>query len=100
MVSLDRSYSWDYMEAYDWEALEDFTWDRPGTGDPSIRTFRTIDDFEPRRTFLKLEQGLRFRRLYFEVYLNCDGTPATAPAQIFSITPMVGIKAKMTNGEN
>jgi hypothetical protein len=32
--------------------------------------------------------------------LNCDGTPATAPAQIFSITPMVGIKAKMTNGEN
>jgi hypothetical protein len=100
MVLLERLYSWDYMEAYDWDTLEGFTWDRPGTGDPSIRTIRNIDDFEPRRSFIKLEQGLRFRRLYFEVYLNCDGTPATAPAQIFSITPMVGIKAKMTNGEN
>ena len=101
MVGYERFYSWDYMEAYDWDFLEDeFDWDRPGTGDPSIGTVRNIDDFEPRRTFLKLEQGVRFRRVYFEVYLNCDGTPATAPAQIFSITPMVGIKAKMTNGEN
>ena len=99
VVGLERYYSWDYMETYDWDFLEaSFNWDRPGSGDPSISTAREITDFEPRRTFLKLEQGLRFRRLYFEVYLNCDGTPATAPAQIFSITPLVGIKAKMTNG--
>ena len=99
VVGLERQYSWDYMETYDWDFLQaSFNWDRPGSGDPSISTVRNINDFEPRRTFLKLEQGVRFRRVYFEVYLNCDGTPATAPAQMFSITPLVGIKAKMTNG--
>jgi hypothetical protein len=49
---------------------------------------------------LKLNHALRFRRIYFELYLNCDGTALTSPVQVFSITPMIGAKAKISKGAN
>lgn len=100
VVQLDSFVTWDQMELYTWDQLLSYPWDKPGTGDPAIITRETLPITEPRRSLLKLDHSLRFRRMYFEVYLDCDGTPTTAPAQIFSITPMVGIKAKMTNGAN
>ena len=99
-VLLNAFVTYEQMENYTWDELEAFTWDQPGTEDPAVVTRETLPGNKAARSLLKLDYGLRFRRIYFEVYLNCDGTPATAPAQVFSINPMVGIKAKMTNGAN
>jgi hypothetical protein len=49
---------------------------------------------------VKLNQALRFRRIYFELYLDCDGTAETSPVQIFSIIPMVGAKSKISKEAN
>lgn len=76
------------------------TWDRPKT--PGT-VESVIDDFPVgtlTRLVTKLDQSLRFRRIYFELYLTCDGTVTTSPVQVFSLTPMVGIKAKVARGAN
>ena len=52
------------------------------------------------RIVTKLDQSLRFRRIYFELYLTCDGTATTSPVQVFSIIPMVGVKRKISRGAN
>jgi hypothetical protein len=54
----------------------------------------------PIRLEAKLNQSLRFRRIYFELYLDCDGTASTSPVQVFSITPMIGVKAKIQKEAN
>jgi hypothetical protein len=76
------------------------TWDRPKTPG-AVET--VIDDFPLGnliRIETKLDQALRFRRIYFELYLTCDGTVTTSPVQVFSIIPMVGVKAKISKGAN
>jgi hypothetical protein len=88
--------SWDNLERFTWDELEDAVagWDNPA---PSPLNVTTVTQFTyplPERINLKLDHSLRFRRVYFELSMNCDGTPATAPTQIFSITPMIGVKAK------
>lgn len=91
---------WRQMDAFTWDQLEYGTWDTPINEAPPVESVREVPAGRPQRTLLKLKQGLRFRRIYFEVYLTCDGTQATAPTQIFSLTPMIGEKAKMTKGVN
>ena len=76
------------------------TWDKPKTPG-TIES--VIDDFPVgtlTRLVTKLDQSLRFRRIYFELYLTCDGTVSTSPVQVFSLTPMVGIKSKVAKGAN
>jgi len=76
---------------------EDDTWDSPASITPSVSTSFSTGYTYKQRLSLKLDHGLRFRRVYFELYLTCDGTVATSPAQIFSITPMIGVKAKTSD---
>jgi hypothetical protein len=104
-LSSDGAYDNNY---YTWDELSqenEFddrfgTWDRlktPGT----IET--VIEDFPQGqliRMETKLDNSLRFRRIYFELYLSCDGTAATSPVQVFSIIPMVGAKAKIAREAN
>lgn len=93
-VSLDfvgdtKFVAWDDPEA---------TWDNPT--DVEFRGVTTeIDNgfTSKQRNSLKLDNGVRFRRVYFELYLECDGTIVTSPAQIFSITPLIGMKAKSSD---
>jgi hypothetical protein len=76
------------------------TWDRPKTPG-TIES--VIDDFPVgtlTRLVTKLDQSLRFRRIYFELYLTNNGTVSTAPVQVFSLTPMVGVKSKVAKGAN
>ena len=88
--------TWDKLDQYTWDLLNGRSWDDLFSGAATVSTTQNVTSSVPERVALKMDQGLRFRRAYFELYLNCDGTAQTAPAQIFSITPMVGIKAKMT----
>jgi hypothetical protein len=76
------------------------TWDRPKTPG-SIES--VIDDFPLgtlTRLVTKLDHSLRFRRIYFELYLTCNGRATTSPVQVFSLTPMIGVKSKVARGAN
>lgn len=89
--------TWDTLSSSTWDTLSTRSWDRMSDENAVVQSVRSIGTAStPQRTSLKLDNSVRFRRIYFEVYLTCDGTAATAPAQIFSITPMIGVKAKMT----
>lgn len=90
--------TWDTASSTTWDNLNTRTWDRLSDADAVVTSTRTIGGDIAQRVLLKLDNALRFRRIYFEVYLNCDGTSSTAPAQIFTLTPMIGIKAKATQG--
>lgn len=77
------------------------TWDNLGLPSGGIATtVGTVAYGFPTRLEAKLNQSLRFRRIYFELYLTCDGTALTSPAQIFSITPLISAKARVANGAN
>ena len=94
-------YRWDEL-SYDGVGDVAFSnWDRPKT--PGT-VESVIDDFPvgatPLRMETKLDNALRFRRIYFELYLDCDGTASTSPVQVFSIIPMIGAKAKISKGAN
>jgi hypothetical protein len=97
-VSLGTSTqtSWDNLERFTWDELEDAVagWDNPAPSPLNVQTVASFTYPMPERINLKLDHSLRFRRVYFELSMDCDGTAATAPTQIFSITPMIGVKAK------
>lgn len=101
-VSLETNTqsTWDWLEEFDYDTLllTDTGWDNPAPFPFNVYTTRQFSWVRPERLNLKLEHALRFRRVYFELYINTDGTPATGPARIFSITPMIGVKAKISQG--
>jgi hypothetical protein len=93
--------TWDEL-SYDNIGDEFFgTWDNLAKPSGAVSTI--VDAFSPGavlRMEAKLNQSLRFRRIYFELYLDCDGTALTSPVQVFSITPMIGAKAKISKEAN
>lgn len=94
-------YTWDQLSREDILDDEYGTWDAIAKANGSIGTI--VDDFNQdalSRMEIKLNQSLRFRRIYFELYLECDGTADTSPVQVFSIIPMVGAKAKISKEAN
>lgn len=92
-------YNWDEL-SQDNVADETFrTWDEP----KQPGTIESVIDDIPaglNRIETKLDQALRFRRISFELYLTCDGTASTSPVQVFSIIPMIGVKAKIAKEAN
>lgn len=93
----DVENTWDQLEQNTWDYLEQQTWDNLFFRDAAVVTNQAISNiYKPQRVALKMDKSARFRRAYFELYLTCNGTEETAPAQIFSLTPMIGIKAKMS----
>jgi hypothetical protein len=63
-----------------------------------IPTFETEVDFPtatPVQTLIRAGQDNRFRRIYFEVFVETDGTVRSAPARIYSITPYIRIKGSV-----
>lgn len=92
----DLQNTWDQLDQYTWDYLESLTWDTLFFRDIAVTTTQTVTGDDPQRVALKMDKSARFRRAYFELYLNTSGTSETAPAQIFSLTPMIGVKAKMS----
>jgi hypothetical protein len=94
-------YTWDEF-SQDSEVDVDFkSWDALIEPENSAGTIvESSGQNKPVRLEAKLNQALRFRRIYFELYLACDGTAATSPVQVFSIIPMVGAKAKVSKEAN
>lgn len=99
----DTQFStWDELSLDEVGDTEYGTWDNLKETSGQIGTI--IDDFpaagRPIRLEAKMNQALRFRRIYFELYLECDGTAATSPVQVFSLIPMIGAKAKVSKEAN
>jgi len=94
-------YTWDAISIDSVTDTVYQTWDgvqRPING---VGTVVNVPNYlKPIRTEIKLNHALRFRRIYFELYLDCDGTASTSPVQVFSIIPMIGTKAKIAKGAN
>ena len=90
--------TWDHLATFTWDELVAAIdgWDNPAPFPFNVATVSTFTWKRPERLNLKLDHALRFRRVYFELDVTTDGTPSTAPAQIFSITPMIGAKAKIS----
>ena len=76
------------------------TWDNLKETSGQIATIIERESIKPVRMEVKLNHSLRFRRAYFELYLDCDGTASTSPVSIFSIIPMIGAKAKISKAAN
>jgi hypothetical protein len=94
-------YTWDQLSKDNISDTIYGTWDNIITPSGGIQT--VISDFPSntvQRLELKLNQSLRFRRIYFELYLECDGTAVSSPVQVYSMTPMIGVKAKVARGAN
>ena len=92
----DLQNTWDQLDQFTWDYLESLTWDTLFFRDIAVTTTQAVTGDGPQRVALKMDKSARFRRAYFELYLNTDGTSGTAPAQIFSLTPLIGVKAKMS----
>jgi hypothetical protein len=76
----------DQMEAYTFDQLDLGGWDAP-----IIATPKFIDNIEfpasaPVQALAKAKGAFRFLSIYYEATLATMGTPATAPARIFSLT--------------
>ncbi len=83
------SMSWDEASAYNWEDLQ--SWESllaaPGTTQTSVAT-----NSSARRRFLKYPKSLRFRQANFSISTHTDGTSATGPVRIFTLTGMAAEK--------
>lgn len=94
--------SWDDLSLDELGDTDFGTWDNLKESNGQIGTL--VDTIpttsKPLRIEVKLNQALRFRRIYFELYLDCDGSASTSPAQVFSIIPMIGAKAKIQKEAN
>ncbi len=94
--------TWDELSNDGLGDTQSGTWDNLKVASGQIAT--TVGSMpvtgKPSRVEVKLNQALRFRRIYFELYLDCDGTAATSPVQVFSIIPLIGAKAKIAKGAN
>ena len=91
--------TWDHLGTFTWDELEaaiEYGFDNPAPFPFNVQTVSTFNWKSPERLNLKLDHALRFRRVYFEIYITTDGTASTAPAQIFSLTPMIGTKAAIS----
>ena len=117
LLDSNTQITWDQLDRFFEPGLPRYTWDEFSKDSDLDVNFRSWDSLidpsnsagtivesagqaKPVRLEAKLNQALRFRRIYFELYLACDGTAATSPVQVFSIIPMVGAKAKVSKEAN
>lgn len=74
------------------------SWDNLTFKSPSVSTVRTNPSTFPTRPSYKFIKKLRFRRIYYEVAIDFDGSLATGPVHIFGLVSYVEVKQKTTKG--
>lgn len=77
--------------AKSWGELLGGTWQHPYLSDPSVVSeVQTMAG--PVRKFVKFFKKLRFRQVYFRVTFRTDGSGATAPVQVFTLSAYMAEK--------
>lgn len=89
--------TWDQLFAYNWDQLQ--TWDAPLSNPVTTQTVVATNS-AARRRFLKFPKSLRFRQVYFSLSTTTDGTDATGPVRIFTVTGMVAEKETVPDAVN
>lgn len=92
--------TWDAMDLVTWDTLDLGNWDNPLVVLPVITDNVPYPSNGPVAKLVRFIRAYRFLKVIFEVYLECDGTAATSPARIYSITPYLGIKANVSKKVN
>lgn len=77
---------WDELEDYTWDQLEEGTWDYPLRKDESVVTQIIYPALAPYRVNVTFQKDMRFRRCSFRTELTTDGTSATGPVRIISLS--------------
>lgn len=75
-----------------WGDLLNGTWGSPFVGSVDVVTDYDFDGLGPARKFVKFKKGLRFRQIYFRLEFECDGSIASAPVQVFTISARIAGK--------
>lgn len=82
---------WNDIRPYRWNSLSTSKWYAPLAIPVNVETDVSIATSVLRK-FVKLKKAMRFRQINFKVVLQGDGSPATGPARVFSLTAIVADK--------
>lgn len=93
-VSFNRKPTWGELVAQGitWGTLLSGTWGNLYSGDVSIVSDYDLEGLGSIRKFVKFRKGLRFRQIYFRLRFETDGSIASAPVQVFSLSAYVDSK--------
>lgn len=93
-VVFNRKPTWGELRAQGitWGTLLSGTWGNLYTGDVSIVSDYDLEGLGSVRKFVKFRKGLRFRQIYFRLRFETDGSIATAPVQVFTLSAYVDSK--------
>lgn len=87
------SVTWDQMALTTWDVLALGSWDNPLVPAPVYQTNVAFPTATPADTVVRLLQGFRFLRSYYQLSLTADGTTKTSPARIYAITLVLAVEA-------
>ena len=89
--------TWNDLDLHNWSDLDKGSWNNPVIVLPVYIDNVDFPTAAPTKAVVKVQSAFRFLSVFFEVFLACDGTAATAPVRIYSITPYIKIKANVSS---
>jgi hypothetical protein len=90
---------WSQLAAYTWAEMALFTWGQPGNTIPVVNDEADTAGSVARK-FIKFLKALRFRSMFFTVFMQTTGTTATGPVKLFTINPVIGLKQRVPKKVN
>lgn len=72
-----------------WGDLLNGTWGSPFAGSVDVVTEYDLAGLGSARKFVKFKKGLRFRQIYFRLEFETDGSIASAPVQVFTLSARI-----------
>jgi len=92
-IVLGYQVTWADLLSNTWTDELDFTWDRPMDKSLKAVDVQNTSDVSSNRKFVRLSSnGMRFRQINYKAEFTTDGSVATAPVRLFSITTYVSAK--------
>lgn len=89
-VTVSKQVTWaDMLALLNWQQALAFTWDQPASPGVSVETERDTAGAGSTRKFVKFRKSLRFRQAYYRLVFDTDGSTATAPVKVFSLSTIV-----------
>lgn len=93
-VVFNLSSTWGQLlgEEVSWQRVRAGTWAHPYLTDSSVSDSVSIEGSGPARKFVRFLKKLRFRQISFRVVFQVDGSTATSPVQIFTLSAYMAEK--------
>lgn len=91
-IVFSGAVTWGQLLTKTWGQLLSFTWGQPATPSLSVSTVMNTSGSGSTRKFIKLNKGLRFRQINYQLMFTTDGSLNSAPVRLFSLTTFVSLK--------